>query len=141
MAYHDDLADPQSKDPVDRESTRLWCAAGSGAQTTLDPRQMREWFPNAGYGGHALGKDNFAQFLADRESLLPRIAEPLPERRKAIAISCLGLPLPGNKAHFANFSGHIDEWHVNLPNTFRHFTFEFVAWFSKKGIVFGSPLS
>jgi acetyl esterase/lipase len=75
LAYHDDLADLRSEDPVARESTRLWCAAGSGAQTTLDPRQMKEWFPNAGYGGHAFGKKDFAEFLADRESLLPWIAE------------------------------------------------------------------
>ena len=120
MAYHDDLADPQSKDPVARESTRLWCAAGSGAQTTLDPRQMREWFPNAGYGGHAFGKDNFAQFLADRESLLPRIAEPLPERRKAIAISCLGLPHLGSFREIKNFRGHIDLPHEDRGDGCRH---------------------
>jgi len=75
LAYHDDLADPKSKDPVARESSRLWCAAGSGAQTTLDPKQMKEWFPNAGYGGHAFGKGDFAEFLADRERLLPWIAK------------------------------------------------------------------
>ena len=27
LAFHDDLADPESDDPVARESTRLWCAA------------------------------------------------------------------------------------------------------------------
>lgn len=79
LAYHDDMADPQSKDPVARESTRLWCAAGSGAQTTLDPMQLEKWFLNPGYGGHAFGKyeygKDFAEFLADRESLLPWIAE------------------------------------------------------------------
>jgi acetyl esterase/lipase len=76
LAYHDDLADPKSEDPVARESTRLWCAAGSGAQTTLDPKQMREWFGDAAvYGGHAFGKKDFAEFLAARESLLPWIAE------------------------------------------------------------------
>lgn len=79
LAYHDDMADPKSEDPVARESTRLWCAAGSGAQTTLDPRQLQEWFSNPGYGGHAFGKyeygKNFEKFLADREKLLPWIAE------------------------------------------------------------------
>jgi len=75
LAYHDDMADPKSKDPVSRESTRLWCAGVSGAQTTLDPRQMKEWFPNASYGGHAFGKKDFAEFLADRERILPWIAE------------------------------------------------------------------
>lgn len=79
LAYHDDMADPQSADPVARESTRLWCAAGSGAQTTLDPKQLENWFANPGYGGHAFGDyaygKDFEKFLADREKLLPWIAE------------------------------------------------------------------
>ena len=75
LAFHDDLADPNSKDPVARESTRLWCAAVIGAQTTLDPKQMKEWTPNSRYGGHAFGRHNFAAFLADREKILPWIAE------------------------------------------------------------------
>src|SRR5262245_22209424 len=36
LAFHDDLANPKCDDPVARESTRLYCAAVSGAQTTLD---------------------------------------------------------------------------------------------------------
>ncbi|MCB1120787.1 MAG: alpha/beta hydrolase [Verrucomicrobiae bacterium] len=75
LAFHDDMANPDSKDPVARESTRLWCAAVNGPQTTLDPKQMVEWTPNSRYGGHAFGKKNFAQFLAERESILPWIAE------------------------------------------------------------------
>lgn len=75
LAYHDDLADPKSKDPVARESTRLYCAGVIGAQTTLDPKQMKEWIPNSSYGGHAFGKKNFAEFLKDREEILPWIAE------------------------------------------------------------------
>jgi acetyl esterase/lipase len=75
LAYHDDLADPKSDDPVSRQSTRLVGAAVIGAQTTLDPAQMKEWMPNSSYGGHAFGKKDFAQFLAERESILPWIAE------------------------------------------------------------------
>lgn len=75
LAFHDDLADPKSTDPVARESTRLWCAAVIGAQTTLDPLQMKEWMPNSQYGGHAFGRANFAAFLADRDKILPWIAE------------------------------------------------------------------
>ncbi|MBT7959940.1 MAG: alpha/beta hydrolase [Akkermansiaceae bacterium] len=75
LAYHDDLADPKSKNPVARESSRLHCAAVIGPQTTLDPKQMVEWTPNSRYGGHAFGKKNFAEFLADREKILPWIAE------------------------------------------------------------------
>lgn len=75
LAFHDDLADSESSDPVSRESTRLWCAAVKGAQTSLDPAQMKEWTPNSRYGGHAFGMPNFAEFLAGRESVLPWIKE------------------------------------------------------------------
>jgi|GEM_PF-267003 len=75
LAFHDDLADPDSDDPVARESSRLQCAAVNGAQTTLDPKQMKEWTPNSRYGGHAFGKRNFAEFLADRDEIMPWIKE------------------------------------------------------------------
>lgn len=83
LAFHPDLADPKSEDPVARESTRLLCAAVSGAQTTLDPQQMKDWTPNSRYGGHAFGfmgdtaqtLSQFDEFLAKRETILPWIAE------------------------------------------------------------------
>jgi acetyl esterase/lipase len=75
IAFHPDMADPKSDDPVARESTRLWCAAVKGAQTTLDPQQMKQWTPNSRYGGHAFGFPGFAQFLAGREKILPWITE------------------------------------------------------------------
>jgi len=75
LAFHDDLADPKSPDPVARESTRLFCAAVTGAQTTLDPVQMKTWTPNSKYGGHAFGLATFEQFLAARDRLQPLIAE------------------------------------------------------------------
>ena len=75
LAFHDDLADPNSDDPVSRESSRLWCAAVTGAQTSLDPKQMKTWTPNSRYGGHAFGLSNFTEFLTERESILPWIAE------------------------------------------------------------------
>ncbi len=83
LAFHDDMADPKSSDPVARESTRLWCAAVDGAQTTLDPKQMREWTPNSRYGGHAFGftgdpktkLSQFDEFYNKRDTILPWIAE------------------------------------------------------------------
>jgi acetyl esterase/lipase len=75
LTFHDDLADSRSDDPIARESTRLWCAAVTGAQTTLDPQQMKRWTPNSRYGGHAFGHGNFQKFLADRKQILPWIAE------------------------------------------------------------------
>lgn len=75
LAFHDDLAAPNSDDPVARESTRLTCVAVSGAQTTLDPKQMKEWTPNSRYGGHAFGVGKFDNFLGQREHILPWIQE------------------------------------------------------------------
>lgn len=75
LAFHDDMADPTSNDPVERESTRLVCAGVVGAQTSLDPRQMTEWTPNSSYGGHAFGFAKFAQFLENRAKILPWIKQ------------------------------------------------------------------
>jgi acetyl esterase/lipase len=86
LAFHPDMADAKSSDPVARESTRLWCAAVVVAQTTLDPRQMKAWTPNSRYGGHAFGfmpdprdvktRDlQFAEFFAARDKILPWIKE------------------------------------------------------------------
>jgi acetyl esterase/lipase len=83
LAFHPEMADPKSADPIAHESTRLLTAAVSGAQTTLDPKQMKEWTPNSKYGGHAFGfkgdptkqLSQFDDFLANREKILPWIAE------------------------------------------------------------------
>lgn len=85
LAMHDDMADPKSSDPIARESTRLWCAAVTGAQTSLDPQQLKEWTPNSRYGGHAFGfmdpnniksrDTRFAEFLEHRDEVLPFIKE------------------------------------------------------------------
>lgn len=42
LAYHDDLADPHSLDPVERESTRVLAAATIKAQSTINPWVVRE---------------------------------------------------------------------------------------------------
>ena len=47
ILLHDDLADPASKDPVLRESTRVSAAAVSGGQTSIDPTVIEGWLgPN-----------------------------------------------------------------------------------------------
>ena len=86
LAFHADLADAKSSDPIARESTRLWCAAVNVAQTSLDPEQLKAWTPNSRYGGHAFGffpdptnlktrDTQFAEFLAARAQVLPWIKE------------------------------------------------------------------
>jgi acetyl esterase/lipase len=42
LGFHDDLADPKSDDPVARLSTRLSGMGVYGAQSTYDPRKIRE---------------------------------------------------------------------------------------------------
>jgi acetyl esterase/lipase len=83
LALHDDLANPQSDDSVARQSSRLTCAAVSGAQTSLDPKELREWIPNSIYGGHAFGfaapgrqrAQEFDLLIENREKVLPWIKE------------------------------------------------------------------
>lgn len=83
LALHDDLADPSSSDPVARESSRLSCAAVVGAQTSLDPKQLRDWISNSIYGGHAFGfaaegrtrEQEFEMLLKNRDKVLPWIRE------------------------------------------------------------------
>jgi acetyl esterase/lipase len=84
LAFHDDLARPDSPDPIARESTRLACAAVIGAQTSLDPKQLRAWMPNMSYGAHAFGfrrpgqgdrGKEFQTFYERRDEVLPWIRE------------------------------------------------------------------
>lgn len=83
LAFHDDMARPDAADPVARESTRLAAAAVNGAQTSLDPAQLREWMPNMKYGGHAFGfmgggngpDSQFQRFYDHRADVLAWIQE------------------------------------------------------------------
>ena len=77
LAFHGEMKDSNSPDPISRESTRLQCAAVQGAQTTLDPKQMREWTPNSKYGGHAFGIQGagFDAFYNARSRILSWIKE------------------------------------------------------------------
>ena len=45
LAFHDEMADPDSDDLVKRESTRLTCVATSGGQTTMDVEWWMEHIP------------------------------------------------------------------------------------------------
>lgn len=55
LALHDDLATAGSSDPAERESTRLACAVGLGAQASYDPRF---WIANG--LGRALREEPFS---------------------------------------------------------------------------------
>jgi len=49
LAFHDDLADPESEDPVLREGTRLSCAVALRAQCSYDPREIGKIVPGKAY--------------------------------------------------------------------------------------------
>lgn len=44
LAFHDDLADPDSDDPIARQSTRILAAGTMNGQPTYDIHTFREWF-------------------------------------------------------------------------------------------------
>ena len=44
LAFHDELAKPDSADPISRQSTRILAAGTNGGQSTYDMHTYREWF-------------------------------------------------------------------------------------------------
>ncbi|MCZ6675363.1 MAG: alpha/beta hydrolase [Verrucomicrobia bacterium] len=44
LGFHEDLADPDSSDPIERQSTRITAAATTNGQSTYDLRTFRKWF-------------------------------------------------------------------------------------------------
>lgn len=44
LAFHDDLADPDSDDPIARQSTRVLAAGAMNGQPTYDIHTFRKWF-------------------------------------------------------------------------------------------------
>ncbi len=44
LAFHDDLADPESEDPIARQSTRILAAGSTNGQSSYDMHTYREWF-------------------------------------------------------------------------------------------------
>ncbi|MBX2852281.1 MAG: alpha/beta hydrolase [Phycisphaeraceae bacterium] len=118
LAFHDDLADLDSDDPIARQSTRLTCVAVKGAQTTLDPKQMKAWTPNSRYGGHAFGLNNFKDFLAHRDDVLPWIKRYSPYHQVSkddppVYLAYFSKPAIGEKqkdpTHTANFGVKLQE--------------------------------
>ena len=47
LGFHEDLADPDNKDPILRESTRLNCMAVNNGQCSYDPRFIHDLFPDS----------------------------------------------------------------------------------------------
>lgn len=160
LAFHPDMADAKSSNPIARESTRLWCAAVNGAQTTLDPQQMKEWTPNSKYGGHAFlsltgqERPTFEAFLAAREKILPWIAEYSPyalvsSDDPAIYLSFNAVPAMGQEqkdpTHTANFGVKLQEhckangvacdlYYPGVTDLKHKSTTEYLIWKLKEGL-------
>jgi len=69
LAFHDEMAEPQSSDPVERESTRLACVATNGGQTTMDFQWWEKWIP----GYETPHRDPFEAFDAENEEALRKL--------------------------------------------------------------------
>lgn len=54
LGYHEDLADADSNDKVDRQSTRLSCVFPINMQSTYDPRVIKQIIPGDAYKHTAL---------------------------------------------------------------------------------------
>lgn len=71
LALSPEMAEPDSNDPIAKESSRVSGVAGLSAQTSIDPVQMREWVGEGlTYGGHAFGIPNFNEFLKRRDEFV-----------------------------------------------------------------------
>jgi acetyl esterase/lipase len=131
LALHDDMADPDSPDPIARVSTRVHAAAPNQAQTSMDPQQMREWIPGITYGPDkfitdfpdGIGRNDkvekFDYWLSKREELLPAIKE-FSAYEHASAddppiMNCYGgrkdIPVSegGNATHHPKFGEYLDK--------------------------------
>ena len=73
-----DRADANSKDPLDRVSTKVVCVAAYRSQPSIDPKQMQEWVPGVKWGAPALGC-GFEESLKRRDELMPMIAKRSPD--------------------------------------------------------------
>ncbi|MFA4944571.1 MAG: alpha/beta hydrolase [Lentisphaeria bacterium] len=104
LALSPETADPQAADPVARMSTRVVAAGTHGAQTSLDPAQIRQWNPETAYGARAFGlwdvtKEQFEAFLKKR-----------PEFEKYFAtVSPAALLSPDDPPIFLAYGSALDE--------------------------------
>jgi acetyl esterase/lipase len=71
LAFHDEMADPKSSDPIATESTRLTCVATIGGQTTMDFKLWQKWIP----GYDKPHRDPYEMLDAGNEDELRKVVE------------------------------------------------------------------
>lgn len=91
----------------DNNALGVFSVGASIAQTTLDPKLMREIIPNISYGHNAFGFAKFEHFLAKRDEVLPLVRQysPIdlvatldPKRAPKLFLSYQDQPTPGKDA-------------------------------------------
>jgi len=69
LAFHDDLADPKSEDPIARESTRLVCTVVANAQSSYDPRfAEKAGIPRPNFERHVFFEPFYGLKVADADT-------------------------------------------------------------------------
>jgi acetyl esterase/lipase len=69
LAFHDDLADPQSDDPIARQSTRLTCTVVANGQSSYDPRfAEKAGIPRPNFERHRFFEPFYAIKVADADT-------------------------------------------------------------------------
>ena len=118
LGFHKDLADPNSSDPVARESTRLTCIMPTNMQCTYDPRVIKTLIPGNAYDVSAI-KFLYglpATFNWNTDAVSPELdaklkdAAPITHLTKdappVYAVSAKAADVPNN-IHNANFARHL----------------------------------
>jgi len=118
LGFHKDLADPNSSDPVARESTRLTCILPTQMQCTYDPRVIKTLIPGNAYDVSAI-KFLYglpATFNWDKDEINPELdakikdAAPITHLTKdappVYATNDKATDVEGN-IHNANFARHL----------------------------------
>jgi acetyl esterase len=65
LGFHDDLADPESKDPVERESSRVQVVGSLGGQSSYDPHVISKWVGGRAHEHPSIFKAFGVRTLAD----------------------------------------------------------------------------
>jgi acetyl esterase len=71
LAFHDEMAEKNGPDAIERQSTRLTCVATNGGQTTMDVDWWQQHIP--GYKPHRNFHEAFG--VATKENYLKKVAE------------------------------------------------------------------
>jgi len=109
LAFHDDLADPKSDDPVAHESTRLTCVAVDGAQCSYDPRFAEKiGFPRPNFELHPF----FLNFYGITKE---EIDTPKAYERYEMAAPITYLTKDDPPALLSYGLGNVEKWDVHHP--------------------------